>query len=244
MSQFTSILTTEDFKTGEFKISQNQFSKEDLRSYISEVQEEFLKKLLGAELYLEFGAELPTPTTQKFINLLNGVVYTYNDKVYDYTGLKRMLQYFTFYHFSNDQDVQNTIIGNVKGQSRNSENLSANATLAFSEERFNKGVDYFKDANIFIKYNNSQERTSTAITDNLDNTYTVAVSDTLYMVSGASFTLNGVDYTFGTITDNTSFTFAASTGLNLPNVSEIKYEIFSNFKGVEQNKSFFGGMIS
>ena len=54
MSQFTSILTTEDFKTGEFKISQNQFSKEDLRSYISEVQEEFLKKLLGDELYLEF----------------------------------------------------------------------------------------------------------------------------------------------------------------------------------------------
>ena len=191
------------------------------------------------------GAELPTPTTKKLLNLLNGVVYTYDLKVYDYTGLKRMLQYLTYYYYTNDQDVQNTIIGNVAGQSRNSENLTPNSTLAFAEEKFNKAIDYFKEAQLFIQYTNSQKRTSTGVTDNSDNTYTVAVTDTLYMVTGAAFTINGESYTFGTITENTSFTFtASSTGLNFPSVSEIKYNIFTNFKGVLQNKSFFGGMIS
>ena len=245
MSQFTSILTTDDFKTGETRISQNQFEKDNLKSYIKEIQEEYLKKLLGDSLYLELGAELPTPTTKKLLNLLNGVVYTYDLKVYDYTGLKRMLQYLTYYYYTNDQDVQNTIIGNVAGQSRNSENLTANSTLAFAEEKFNKAIDYFKEAQLFIQYNNSQKRTSTGVTDNTDNTYTVAVTDTLYMVTGAAFTINGESYKFGTITENTSFTFtASSTGLNFPSVSEIKYNIFTNFKGVLQNKSFFGGMIS
>lgn len=245
MSQFTSILTTDDFKTGETRISQNQFEKDNLKSYIKEIQEEYLKKLLGDSLYLELGAELPTPTTKKLLNLLNGVVYTYDLKVYDYTGLKRMLQYLTYYYYTNDQDVQNTIIGNVAGQSRNSENLTANSTLAFAEEKFNKAIDYFKEAQLFIQYNNSQKRTSTGVTDNSDNTYTVAVTDTLYMVTGAAFTINGELYKFGTITENTSFTFtASSTGLNFPSVSEIKYNIFTNFKGVLQNKSFFGGMIS
>ena len=245
MSQFTSILTTDDFKTGETRISQNQFEKDNLKSYIKEIQEEYLKKLLGDSLYLELGAELPTPTTKKLLNLLNGVVYTYDLKVYDYTGLKRMLQYLTYYYYTNDQDVQNTIIGNVAGQSRNSENLTANSTLAFAEEKFNKAIDYFKEAQLFIQYNNSQKRTSTGVTDNTDNTYTVAVTDTLYMVTGASFSINGESYKFGTITENTSFTFtASSTGLNFTSVSEIKYNIFTNFKGVLQNKSFFGGMIS
>ena len=245
MSQFTSILTTDDFKTGDTRISQNQFEKDNLKSYIKEIQEEYLKKLLGDELYLELGAELPTPTTKKLLNLLNGVVYTYDLKVYDYTGLKRMLQYLTYYYYTNDQDVQNTIIGNVAGQSRNSENLTANSTLAFAEEKFNKAIDYFKEAQLFIQYNNSQKRTSTDVTDNTDNTYTVAVSNTLYMVTGAAFTINGELYKFGTITENTNFTFtASSTGLNFPSVSEIKYNIFTNFKGVLQNKSFFGGMIS
>jgi len=245
MSQFTSILTTDDFKTGETRISQNKFEKDNLKSYIKEIQEEYLKKLLGDSLYLELGAELPTPTTKKLLNLLNGVVYTYDLKVYDYTGLKRMLQYLTYYYYTNNQDVQNTIIGNVAGQSRNSENLTANSTLAFAEEKFNKAIDYFKEAQLFIQYNNSQKRTSTGVTDNTDNTYTVAVTDTLYMVTGAAFTINGELYKFGTITENTSFTFtASSTGLNFPSVSEIKYNIFTNFKGVIQNKSFFGGMIS
>ena len=245
MSQFTSILTTDDFKTGDTRISQNQFEKDNLKSYIKEIQEEYLKNLLGDQLYLELGAELPTPTTKKLLNLLNGVVYTYDLKVYDYTGLKRMLQYLTYYYYTNDQDVQNTIIGNVAGQSRNSENLTPNSTLAFAEEKFNKAIDYFKEAQLFIQYTNSQKRTSTGVTDNSDNTYTVAVTDTLYMVTGAAFTINGESYTFGTITENTSFTFtASSTGLNFPSVSEIKYNIFTNFKGVLQNKSFFGGMIS
>jgi len=32
MSQFTSILLPEDFKTGEYRITQNTFSKDDFRS--------------------------------------------------------------------------------------------------------------------------------------------------------------------------------------------------------------------
>lgn len=244
MSQFTSILTIDDFKAGETRISQNQFEKDTLKSYIAEVQEDVLKKLLGIELYLEFGAELPNPTTQKFIDLLNGVFYTCGDNTFDYTGLQRMLKFFTFNEYVNDQDVQNTIIGNVSGKSRNSENLGSNATLSFSEKKNNKGVDYYREAQKFIEENNEQKRTSSSVTDNLDGTYTVAVSSTLYMVTGEKFEINGEEYIFGAITENDNFVFSAPNGLNFPDESEINYEIFSSFKGVEKNKSFFGGAIS
>ena len=155
-----------------------------------------------------------------------------------------MLKYFTYNEYVNDQDVQNTIIGNVSGKSRNSENLTPNATLAFSEAKNNKGVDYYKEARKFIEDNNEQKRVSSSIVDNLNNTYTVFVSDTLYMVTGEKFILNGDEYTFGAITENNNFTFNADSGLNFPNESEIIYEIFSNFNGIEKNKSFFGGAIS
>lgn len=244
MSQFTSILTTDDFKSGETRISQNQFEKETLKNYIAEIQEDYLKKLLGAELYLEFGAQLPTPTLQKFTDLLNGVVYTdHLDKKVDYTGLKRMLKFFTFYAYTNDQDVQNTIIGNVSGQSRNSNVLGPNSTLSFSEAFYNKGIDFFKESREFIQENDKQERTSTNVIDNLDGSYTVSVGSTLYMVAGEKFTINGAEYVFDSVNPDVSFDFQAVTGLNFPVESEIKYEIFTTFNGTEQNKSFFGGAI-
>jgi hypothetical protein len=244
MSQFDSILTTSDFTSGETRISQNQFEKDTLKDYIKEVQEDTLKDLLGAELYLQFGAELPNPTTQKFIDLLNGVVYTFNDVLSDYTGLKRMLKYFTYNEYVNDQDVQNTIVGNVSGQSRNSENLTPNATLSFSEAKNNKGIDYYRDSYKFIQSNDKQERISTAVVDNLDNTYTVSVSSTLYMVAGDTFNINGNEYIFGVITENDNFVFSAPSGLNFSDESEIIYYIFSTFCGKKKNKSFFGGAIS
>lgn len=245
MIQFTSILTTDDFKKGETRISQNQFEKETLKLYIAEVQEEYLKKLLGDELYLEFGAQLPNPALQKFIDLLDGVVYL-NDQgqKVDYTGLKRMLQYFTYYAYTNDQDVQNTIIGNVSGQSRNSQNLGPNSTLAFSESFYNKAIDYFRQSQEFIHSNDEQERVSTNVVDNLDGSYTVSIDSTLYMVTGQPFTINGQQYDFDTVNTDISFDFQAVTGLNFPAESEIKFEIFPTFNGSKQNKSFFGGAIS
>jgi len=244
MSQFDSILTTSDFTSGETRISQNQFEKDTLKNYIKDVQEVTLKDLLGIELYLSFGASLPTPTLQKYTDLLNGVVYYVDDVAYDYTGLSRMLKYFTFNEYVNDQDVQNTIVGNVSGQSRNSENLSPNSTLSFSEAKNNKGVDFYREARKFIQLNDKQTRVSTAVVDNLDGTYTVSVDSTLYMTTGESFTMNGTEYTFGVITENDNFVFDAPTGLNFPNESNIIYYIFSTFCGKEKNKSFFGGAIS
>ena len=244
MSQFDSILTTSDFTSGETRISQNQFEKQTLKDYIKDVQENTLKDLLGIELYLSFGASLPNPALQKYTDLLNGVVYTSDDVVYDYTGLKRMLKFFTFNEYVNDQDVQNTIIGNVSSQSRNSENLGPNATLSFSEAKNNKGVEFYREAQKFIQLNDKQTRTSTAVVDNLDGTYTVSVENTLYMETGEAFEINGKEYTFGVITENDNFIFSAPTGLNFPNESNIIYFIFSTFCGKDKNKSFFGGAIS
>jgi len=242
MSQFTSVLLPDNFKTGETRLSQNQFDKESFKEYIADTQEKYLKKLLGDTLYLLFGAELPTPTLQKYTDLLNGVVYTHNDLNVDYTGLSRMLKLFTYESYVTDQDVQNTIIGNVSGKSRNSEKLTANETLGFAQEKYNKGVDYFKDAQLFVTRNKNQERTSTAIVD-AAGTYTVSVESTLYMVIGDTFDLNGVDYVFTAVIEDVSFEFVAVAGLNLPNIVTVSYEIFPSFCGLIIDKSFIGGMI-
>lgn len=245
MSQFTSILDTTDFASGKFKISQNKHDKDDLEAYIADTQEEILKCLLGDELYLEFGAEIqnPPPTSQRFIDLLDGVVYTYDEKKVDYIGLKRMLELFTYYNYVEDQPIQNTIIGNVKGVSRNSENLSGTGNLVDVEDRYNRAVDLYCEAQIFITRNNPKTVQSTSIVDNLNGTYTVSVPSTLYMENGNTFKLNGKEYQFSNIVVDASFDFNENTGIVFDNISTIAYDVFPTFNGKAKTKSFLGGAI-
>ena len=59
----------------------------DLQLFIDIYERELLINALGITLYEEFEAELPNPTTQKWIDLLNGKTYSINGKSYRWDGL-------------------------------------------------------------------------------------------------------------------------------------------------------------
>ena len=56
--------------------------------FITEYERELLLNALGVTLYDELQAELPTPTTQKWIDLVDGKSYTINSKTKQWNGLK------------------------------------------------------------------------------------------------------------------------------------------------------------
>ena len=70
------IIGTTSFEKGDLKISQNDRLETDLEQYIDDVEEKVLLDLLGDDLYIKFIAQLPTPTRQRYTDLLNGYNYT------------------------------------------------------------------------------------------------------------------------------------------------------------------------
>lgn len=60
----------------------------DLQLFIDIYERKLLINALGIDLYEELEAELPNPTSQKWIDLLDGKTYSINGKSYRWDGLK------------------------------------------------------------------------------------------------------------------------------------------------------------
>lgn len=236
-----SIISIADFSAGELKITRNNAVDTDLQSYIDETEEKFLRSLLGDTLFIEFSAQLPTPTLQKWTDLLNGYNYTIenesgeNETVY-FIGIKKMLRLFTWFYFVREQSFQNSIVGQVKGASQASANASMAEISRLIKKRYNKAVSLYDESYQFIKQNDIQERVSSSVVDNGGGSFTFNVSDTRYMVDGETVTIEGDEYTFSNIVADTSFDITGATGKSYSGAVEISYEIFNLWKFQELDK--------
>lgn len=230
-----SIISIADFNAGELKITRNNAVDTDLQSYIDETEEKFLRLLLGDTLFIEFSAQLPTPTLQKWTDLLNGYNYTIenesgeNETVY-FIGIKKMLRLFTWFYFVREQSFQNSIVGQVKGASQASANASMAEISRLIKKRYNKAISLYDESYQFIKQNDIQERLSSSVVDNGGGSFTFNVSDTRYMVDGETVTIEGDEYTFSNIVADTSFDITGATGKSYSGAIEISYEIFNLWK--------------
>ncbi len=226
-----SIISIADFSAGPLKITRNNNVDNDLQSYIDETEEKFLRCLLGDTLYIQFMAELPTPTLQKWLDLLNGYNYTVensdgeNETVY-FIGIKKMLRLFTWFNFVREQSFQNSIVGQVKGASQASANASMAEISRLIKKRYNNGIDLYVECFKFLNDSDEQERTSTSVVDNGGGSFTFNVSNTRYMVDGETVTIEGDEYTFSNIVTDTSFDITGATGKTYSGAVEITYEIF------------------
>jgi len=242
------ITNTTDF-IGEVNIAQNQYSSEDLASIIDTIEETELKKLLGVDLYIKFKADnfgQDAGSRDKYKELLSGLQYTdpYDtDLTKDYTGIKRMLRLFIYNEYLYIQADQNTIIGMVKGSSRNAENLSQGVVNEIGEAKQRIGVDLYDDSQTFITNNNDKEYSPTSIVDQTGNVYLVSLASTKYILDGDSVEINGKDYTVSNLITDTSFEISETSGTVFPSTSTVKFELFPTYKGTKKKKVFFGGMI-
>ena len=112
-----------------------------------------LNDLLNATLYNYLINDLSAgiPVTQKYTDLVSGVTYTkLNLEVYNYEGIKRMLKYFIYDSYLEDQQTYNTAIGQAMGMNENSVILSRSDLRKRRAKIQNKAVKLYAQCVEFI----------------------------------------------------------------------------------------------
>ena len=127
------ILTIDDFENGRYKIPVNPTQEIDLMDKIEYVENTYLPKLFGVELYDLFIADLDLPvagdpTAPRFVKVFNSFNYQQNGgckKIVRSEGIKEMLKAFVYYLYTRDEVSRITTVGIKKTDSENSQNISA-----------------------------------------------------------------------------------------------------------------------
>ena len=116
----------------------------DLDFFIEKYERELLLNALGVTLYYELQAELPTPSIQKWIDLVDGKTYTDNrGNVKRWDGLKghskqSVISFYVFCNFLRNDNETYATVGTVK-------NTAKNATIVDATPNYIKARDSFID---------------------------------------------------------------------------------------------------
>lgn len=205
------IITVDDFK-GWGKISGNQFREEKLTEYISLFMEKYLRDIIGDGAFLE----IVNIDLQKWTDLIEGVDYLNVDGLnFRNDGIKEQLVKFIYFEFVRD-DFSSSQVGKVKGSNENSEKLNGPEVGAVVRARYNSGIRELHQSVLMFLANYDQiNEPITGFVDNLDNTYTINVASTLYLIDGDQVNINGVDFDISGLISDTSFLIdAGDTGLS------------------------------
>jgi len=145
-----SIVTLDNFNSGILFIPNNRPKnaggdnsnvQNSLQLFIDVFERELLINALGITLYEEFEDELPNPTTQKWIDLLNGKTYSINGKSYRWDGLtgangQSLIAYYVYCQYlRNDQSIYTTA-GVVLPDASNSQNADPTPKYISAYNRF------------------------------------------------------------------------------------------------------------
>ena len=113
----------------------------DLQLFIDVFERELLINALGITLYEELEAELPNPTSQKWIDLLDGKTYSINGEDKRWDGLKgnnkqSLIAFYVFCQYiRNDSSIYSTS-GTVLTKSVNSVNVDPTPKYISSHNKF------------------------------------------------------------------------------------------------------------
>lgn len=124
------ILSTADFLNGKYIIPVQGQQKTDLERYIDSVENMYLPRLFGKDLYDLFLADLalPTvgePTSPRFKKVFDEFNEQPDECLWQSEGIKHMLKGFVYYHFIKDDTSRVTTVGIKLTSGENSENVTA-----------------------------------------------------------------------------------------------------------------------
>ena len=117
--------------------------------------------LLGYKEYNDLINDLDInnlPTTQKYIDLINGKTYINNsgDEV-NFLGLRKLLTYFVYSHWIVDNNFQESDLGTIQTLGENSIKTTVKQTNQIMYKRFNKGVDFYNGETYdYLLFNQNQ----------------------------------------------------------------------------------------
>ncbi len=150
------ILTVSDFDNGRYKVPTNNSTEIDLMQTITFVEDCYLPKLLGVELYDLFIIDLAAPiagepTDPRFVKIYNAFNYQNTggcNTIVQSKGIKEMLKAFVYYLYTRDIQSRITTVGIKQTDSDNSTNFSA--IMHDITSRYNDGVKTYQSIQYYI----------------------------------------------------------------------------------------------
>ena len=147
-----SILIPSNFTGNEYAIPKDCFTS--LQPYIDKYERYYLTRLLGAELYNLFIADLtalPSPQVPQdaiYLSLFNEFSIDDNECIYISEGMIEMLKQFVYFHFMRDMSNHKKIAGVYRTNIETGTNLGYNGYNLV--ESYNQGVTNYKNIQWFI----------------------------------------------------------------------------------------------
>lgn len=230
----------------------NADNKEDFNSISLMIQNEVSRQILGDELFNAFTTDFDsgsgTPTEQKWLDFLNGVTWvdvdendSDNNVTHNLTGIKEAWKYFIYYEYLNQLPFVSSFVGKSVHNTTNSTPLNRQSLNIETQNRYNRGVELYKELIAFLTYYKEYQVTYDFISE-AGGTYTVQLTDTTYIKVGDKLTIDGIDYTVTAYSTNDRIEFVAPVGLLFTN----DYVTWYPFEKVALGKKepiYFNGMI-
>lgn len=148
-----SILASSDF-TGQFGLAQSNTT--DFSWYFERYEREYLVKLLGADLYGLFYADLggdpETPTEDKYVTIFEPLTFD-DGKPYVSHGIKFILKCFVFYHFIKDNNLYHSIAGLVSNNVENAVAQIETKGAQYITTRYQEALESFEAIQVYIQNN-------------------------------------------------------------------------------------------
>jgi hypothetical protein len=140
------ILSIGDFDNGRYRMALDPEQEIDLDNYIDRVENEYLPKLFGKELYDLFiidwnAVPFGTPSTPRFTQVYNEFTVQNDCVMAQSLGIYDMLRGFVYYLFLRDDVTRSSTLGLVKMVGENAESVTAIQHDITS--RYNEAVDTF-----------------------------------------------------------------------------------------------------
>lgn len=150
-------LQTTDFDEGKYSIARNNFTEDNLQSYIDTYEPEIIKKMLGATLGGLFIANVNgtthLPTDARFLALYNAFITDDMNAqlIYESKGIKEMVKGYVFFKYNQDSTIQNTMSGSVESTVENAQVLSL--LKANIQDKYNAAIDTYNAIQWYISQN-------------------------------------------------------------------------------------------
>ncbi len=131
------LVTIKDFSKQPYQIVLGSRPDSVLENQIEKYQKEILILILGNQEYYNLINDNSGlfPTSQKWIDFINGVSYVKNGKNINYEGVKEVIIAYVYYWYKRNNDLQTGITGGLKLDLRNAKNILEGQTMvdAFNE---------------------------------------------------------------------------------------------------------------
>jgi hypothetical protein len=143
------MVATSDF-IGKFQVTVNEFTVSKLQLYIDRYEENYLRELLGLELYDLY---IATPLDPLFVAIESPFVFqsTCDNQIYESQGMKDMLTGFIFFMYTRDLYSSQSIVGTVKQSNENS-TIPTNVS-ALLWQRYNESILSYDAIQQYIREN-------------------------------------------------------------------------------------------